>query len=219
MYPQNELEKNQSPNEEQLAMVQHAVEAYQEKNQGILPIKTKDNDTPIFEKYLVDFSLLRESNTLQTIPGNAYENGGVYQYAILDPENNPQVKLIDLRMTEQIRSVHTKLNIYRNKHLYPPFGDKIEGNIFQIDFKKLGLKQAPYVTSPYTKNNLPIIMDVEGNLFVDYRIDLNQAIKDFENPYETGDDIRYIIAENTPFLPAYSFPYTIKDGEPVFMKK
>ncbi|WP_404453177.1 hypothetical protein [Oceanobacillus kapialis] len=217
LYPQGELAKNQSPNEAQLEMVQSAVDQYREMKQGLVPIKTKDNDTPIFQKYLVDFSLLKENNMITEIPGTAYENGGLYQYTLITPEENPKVKLIDLRITEEIRSVNVKLDIYRNEHLYPPFKEEIGEGIYTIDYEKLGLDTSPHVVSPYSKENLPIIMDVEGNLYVDYRIDLLNALKEYEHNYQNGDDIRYLLAENSPFVPAYSLPYTIHSGEPVFM--
>jgi hypothetical protein len=217
LYPQGDLAKNQPPNEAQLDMVQSAVEQYREMKQGLVPIKTKDNDTPLFQKYLVDFSLLKENNILQEIPGTAYENGGLYQYTLITPEDDPRVKLIDLRITEQIRSVNVKLDIYRNEHIYPPFKQEIEEGIFTIDYEKLGFEKPPHVVSPYSQENLPIIMDVDGNLYVDYRIDLLNALEDHEHTYQEGDDIRFLLAENTPFVPAYSLPYTVRSGEPVFM--
>lgn len=72
------------------------------------------------------------------MPGNAYENGGIYQYAIINPETNPEVKLIDLRITDALRSINLKINLYRDKHLYPPFGEVVENGIFTIDHEKLG---------------------------------------------------------------------------------
>ncbi|WP_077358095.1 hypothetical protein [Virgibacillus halodenitrificans] len=218
MYPESELSKNQSPNELQLDTVQQAVEKYKEGKNGLVPIKTKPSDTPIFQKYLIDFSALKESNLLTDIPGNAYENGGVYQYSLIYPEDNPQVKLIDLRITEAIRKINVKLDIYRDKHIYPPYKKEISDGIFTIDYKKLGFDAAPKIVSPYSQENLQLVMDVNGDLFVDYRIDLNNALKEYDHSYKEGDDIRYILAENTPFLPVYSLPYTIKNGEPVFMK-
>jgi len=219
LYPQSELEKNQVPNESQLQAVQQAVETYKEENNGLVPIKTKPNETPTFEKYLIDFSILKEANILTEIPGNAYENGGIYQYAILNPEEEAQVKLIDLRITEEIRRVNVQLDLYRNEHMYPPFGEKLAKDVYTIDYKKLGLESAPHIKSPYSDNNLPLIMDSKGKLYVDYRIDLNEALNEYDHNYEMGDDIRFILAENTPFLPAYSYPYTTKDNEPVFMEK
>ncbi|OZU90104.1 hypothetical protein CIL03_02895 [Virgibacillus indicus] len=216
LYPESELAKNQSPNELQIEQVQSAVDKYKEENQGLVPIKTKPNDTPIFQKYLIDFTPLRESSLLTEIPGNAYENGGVYQYTLITPDDNARVKLIDLRVTEEIRKVNVRLDIYRNKHLYPPYGKEISDGVFLIDYEKLNLDAQPVVVSPYSNENLPIVMDYNGKLHVDYRIDLANALNEYEHDYQEGDDIRYLLAENTPFVPAYSLPYTIKDGEPVF---
>jgi len=46
---------------------------------------------------------------LANIPGNAYEKGGIFQYIIWDPENNPTVKLVDLRSAEKIRDLNIRL--------------------------------------------------------------------------------------------------------------
>lgn len=217
LYPQDKLEQNQSPNERQLELVQSAVDQYREDKQGLVPIKTKENDTPIFQKYLIDFSVLKENNLIDQIPGNAYEKGGHYQYTLLTPEDNPRVKLIDLRITEKVRRVNVQLDIYRNEHIYPPYGKEIADGIYNIDYKKLGFDTPITVVSPYSQGNLPIVMDVAGKLYVDYRIDLMDALEEYEHDYKEGDDIRYLLADNTPFAPAYSLPYTIQDGEPVFM--
>lgn len=217
LYPDNELSKNQISNETQLELVQSAIENYQDKTNGLLPIRTKPSDTPIFEKYLIDFTLLKEQGSIAEIPGNAYENGGIYQYAILNPETDPKVKLIDLRITEALRSVNVRIDSFRNKHIYPPFGERIEGDIFAIDYKKIGLESPPVIESPYSDALLPIVLDATGKTYIDYRIDLNNALKEYKNSYQDGDDIRYLLAENTPFLPVYSLPYTIKDNEPVFI--
>ncbi|MFD2045870.1 hypothetical protein ACFSTA_13230 [Ornithinibacillus salinisoli] len=218
LYPNGELEKNQVPNEAQLNTIQHAIEQYQEQTNGLLPIKTKENDTPIFEKYLIDFSALKEQNIITEIPGNAYENGGVYQYAIINPEDDPQVKLIDLRITEEIRRINVQLDIYRDKHIYPPFGEEIADGFYSVNYKVLGYEEPLTISSPYSAENLPIIMDTDGKLYVDYRIELNNALNQYEHQYTDGDDIRFLLANNTPFVPAYSFPYTIRNGEPVFMQ-
>lgn len=217
LYPENELAKNQIPNEDQLNMVQTAVEQYSEETGGLMPIKTKSNDTDIFEKYLIDFDKLKERNLLSELPGNAYENGGVYQYTIITPEDDPRVKLIDLRNTEKLRSVLVRLETYRSKNIYPPFGERVDENVYKIDYEKIGFDSEPQIKSPFSGENLPIIMNTDGNLYIDYRIDLNRALNEYDHTYKTGDDIRYILAEHSPFVPAYSLPYTIKNNEPVFL--
>ena len=218
MYPKEELAKNKVPNEVQMEMVQNAVTKYKEETNGLVPIKTKDSDTPIFEKYLIDFSQLKERNLLTEIPANAYENGGVYQYTLVDPENNPTVKLLDLRTIEAIRNVNVHLNIYRNKHIYPPFDKEVVPGVYTINYKKLGLDEPANVTSPFSGESLPIIIDTDGKLYIDYRKDLYDALQTYDHDFKEGDDIRYILVENTPFVPAYSLPYTIKNNEPVFLK-
>lgn len=219
LYPKSELAKNQVPHEDQLELVQSAVLKYKENTNGMMPIRTKPADTPIFEKYLIDFHMMKENNVLSEIPGNAFESGGIYQYALITPEEDPRVKLIDLRITDELRSINVRLDTYRSKNIYPPFGKQVEKGIFTINYELLGLSNEPYVVSPYSNKNLPIIMDTNGQLYVDYRIDLNDALQTYEHQYENGDDIRYILADNTPFVPAYSLPYTIDKGEPVFILK
>ncbi|RDW22129.1 hypothetical protein [Oceanobacillus chungangensis] len=217
LYPESERKENQIPYEDQLDMVQSAVEQYKEETNGLVPMKTKANETPIFEKYIIDFALLKERNLISEIPSNAYENGGVYQYVLITPEENPTVKLIDLQLTEALRSINVQLDFYRNEHQYPPYGEKIADNVFAIDFEKLGLEAAPTITSPYSEEKLPVLLDAKGKLIVDYRIDLNHALGEYEHEYVEGDDIRYILTDYTPFVPAYSLPYTIENGEPVFL--
>lgn len=218
LYPDNELKKNQVPNADQLESVQKAVDKYKENTNGLVPIKTKPLDTPVFQKYLVDFNALFDKRLLSEPPGNAYENGGLYQYVLLDPENNPRVKLIDLRISETIRSTNVRLDIYRSKNMYPPFGEQIEKGVYKLNYKALGLESPPYVTSPFSRKNLPIIMDANGNLYVDYRIDLYDALEKYEHDYKEGDDIRFLLADNTPFVPVYSLATTIENGEPVYME-
>ncbi|HLS60900.1 MAG TPA: hypothetical protein VK044_07200 [Virgibacillus sp.] len=215
LFPNNELEQNKVPNEDQLELVQTAVDKYREDSDGLVPIKTKSSDTDIFEKYLVDFNLLKEKNMITSVPGNAFENGGIYQYTLITPDDDPRVKLIDLRITEEVRRVNVKLDIYRSKNTYPPFGEELENGIYSINYQALGFKDQPFVVSPYSNENLPIVMDADGKLYVDYRIDLRHALEEYEHDYAEGEDIRYILADHSPFVPAYSPPYIVEDGEPV----
>lgn len=217
LYPEGELSRNQVPNKIQLESVQSAVEKYREQTNGLVPIQTKDKDTPVFRKYLIDFSALQEKGILAEAPGTAYESGGIYQYALLTPEKNPRVKLIDLRLSNKIREIGLQLRIYRNENLYPPFGKPINNYLYKIDYKALGMEHEPFVVSPYSQKNLPVIMDTKGKLYIDYSADLYHALKKYDHHYKPGEDIRYLLAENTPFLPIYSYPYTVKNGEPVFM--
>src|SRR5690625_954596 len=93
LFPNNELEQNKVPNEDQLELVHTAVDKYREDSDVLVPIKTKSSDTDIFEKYLVDFNLLKEKNMITSVPGNAFENGGIYQYTLITPEDRKSTRL------------------------------------------------------------------------------------------------------------------------------
>lgn len=216
MYPEEKLVQNQVPYKDQLDSVQSAVNQYKEANGGLLPIKTKDAETPIYQKYPVDFKKI-VPRFMAEAPGNAYENGGLFQYVLVDAETDPKVKLLDLRMAETIREIKMRINATG----YPPFKDLIADNVYTLDFKKIGYKEEPVVVSPFTNQNLHFIISTDGEIYVDYRSDLYQAIKSSKKEFAEGEDIRGILADNSMFVPAYSLPYTIdkETDEPVFLEK
>ncbi|RWZ60259.1 hypothetical protein EQV77_02915 [Halobacillus fulvus] len=219
LYPQAELQKNKVPNQQQLEMIQNAVNQYQTSSGGLLPIKTKPEDTPIFQKYQIDFSKLKERNLINELPATSFENGGYYQYVLLDVEQNPTVKLLDLRTTEDLRSLQIKVQFHMDDHRYPPFGDQIARGVYELDYEKIGLNQPPVIDSPYSEQLLPVYLNAEGKVLIDYRKDLYSYLREQDHFYEPGDDIRYLLTDHAPFVPAYSDPYTVQDGEPVFMSE
>ncbi|WP_226579353.1 hypothetical protein [Halobacillus litoralis] len=219
LYPNERLQKNQVPNQQQLEMVQNAVDTYQEQKNGLLPIKTKEQSTPIFQKYPIEFSKLKELNLLGELPGTSFENGGHYQYVIIHPETDPTVKVLDLRTTEAVRSLQVKVKFYTENNSYPPLGDFIAPGVYELDHKKLGMDEQPMVDSPYSEHKLPVYLDEQGRVYIDYRKDLYTYLRENDHPYEAGEDIRYLLTDYTPFVPAYSTSYTVENGEPVFAEK
>lgn len=217
LYPQNQLAQNQIPYDDQLQSVQKAVNKFKENNSGLLPIKTRDMKTPNYIKYPIDFTKLIPSY-LSDSPGNSYESGGIFQYVIMDAEKNPTVKLVDLRIAEKLRDVSLQAHIYLDKHSYPPIKKTLANGVFLLNYKKMGFKEDPYVVSPYSNKNLPIVMGNDGEFYVDYSTDLYAKIKEAKN-FKYGEDIRSILVKDSPIVPAYSLPYTIKDGQPMFLEQ
>ncbi|MEH7303532.1 hypothetical protein [Neobacillus drentensis] len=216
MYPEEELAKNQIPYKDQIIAVQTAVDAFRADNGGILPIKTKEAETPIYQKYPIDFKKITPKYIAEP-PGNAYENGGVFQYVLVDVETKPAVKLFDLRITEAIRDI--KLRIKTKG--YPPYKEQLAKNVFTLDYKQLGYKKAPFVTSPFSNQNLSFVITGNAEVYVDYRPDLYQAMKKTDINGKPGEDIRPILVKDSMFVPAYSLPYTwdSKTKEPVFLEE
>ena len=216
MYPKEKLSQNQIPYQEQIETVQSAVNQFREENGGILPIKTKEATTPIYQKYPIEFKKMVPLYFAE-IPGNAFESGGVFQYVLVDVENNPTVKLLDVRLAETIREI--KMRIHSNG--YPPYKEKLANNVYSLDFKKLGYKEDPVAISPYSQKNLPFIVDGSGEIYADYRIDLFEKLQKMESTPNVGDDIRGILLQDSFFVPAFSLPYTIEPSskEPIFLAK
>ncbi|ETI66160.1 hypothetical protein [Neobacillus vireti] len=216
MYPKEELTQNQIPYKDQIQAVQTAVDDFQKDNGGILPIKTKEADTPIYQKYPIEFKRITPKYMAEP-PGNAYESGGIFQYVLVDVETNPTVKLFDLRMTETIRDINLRI---RSKG-YPPFKKQLAKNVFSLDFKQLGYESPPYVVSPFTSQNLSLVITGNAEVCVDYRPDLYQKLKNSDQQFKPGEDIRPILVKDSMFVPAYSLPYTLDaaTNEPVFLEE
>ncbi|WP_066385061.1 hypothetical protein [Neobacillus mesonae] len=216
MYPKEELAQNQVPYKDQIQTVQQAVDDFRKDNGGILPIKTKEADTPIYQKYPIDFKKIAPKYILEA-PGNAFESGGIFQYVLVDEETNPTVKLLDLRAAEAIRDINLRIKTKG----FPPFKKEIAKNVYSIDFKKLGYDQPPYVVSPFTNKNLTFVVSTDAKVYVDYRPDLYEALKNSSNEVKPGEDIRKILVDHSMFVPAFSLPYTMdaKTKEPIFLEK
>ncbi|GEL76149.1 hypothetical protein [Tenuibacillus multivorans] len=215
LYPDEQRVEQMPTNEEQLQQVQNAVNQYKEQNGGLLPIKNSDMDTPIFIKYQIDFNTLKNANIMGQAPGNSFERGGVYSYVIINPEEETEVKVSDVRINQKLRSVNYEINLYRNEHLYPPYGETIGRNYFKIDTERMDVDEPFTVNSPYTGQKLDIIINAQGRALVDYRPDVYRLLEE-ENITEYEGDLRYLLTDHYPMVPAYSPPMKLIDGNVEF---
>ena len=62
---------------------------------------------------------------------------------------------------------------------------------------------------------MPLVISTEGVVYVDYSIDLQQFINEKGLTPTPGEDIRYLIVDESPVLPAYSLPYTVDENNDV----
>ncbi|CAH0345553.1 hypothetical protein [Bacillus sp. CECT 9360] len=220
LYPDQEIAEKQVPYKEQIQSVQSAINQFKEDEGGILPIKTKPAETPYYQKHLVDFKKIAPRYMAEP-PGNAFETGGVFQYVIIDEETNPTAKIFDVRIAQEIQDLNLRLTAYRQKNGYPPYKERLSDEVFTLDYEKMGLNDAPTVMSPYSQKQLPIIINSDVELYVDYTADLYDALKKTKKGYKPGEDIRSVLTDDSEFVPAYSLPYTIdeKTKKPIFLNK
>ncbi|CEG22593.1 hypothetical protein BN1080_01524 [Planococcus massiliensis] len=213
MYPESERAENQIPYEEQVNSVQNAINQYQEESGGLLPIKTRDMDVDQFIKYPIDFSKI-VPKYLSEIPSNAFETGGIFQYVLMDVEENPTVKLVDLQMAETIRSINIRKSANGGR---APIAEIIADNVYRLNYTAMGFKEEQMAVSPYSGRNLPLVVTGKGDVYVDYSMDLYTELQEYEGTIEEGQDIRFLLYDDSPIVPAYSLPYTVdEDMEPIF---
>lgn len=213
LYPDEERAGHNIPPEADIQNVQSAVENFSEGEGGVLPIQTK-TDTAEYLEYQIDFSRI-VPEYLSDIPTTAYENGGTFQYVILDAEENPTVKLADLALIEELRSLSLRIN-GMGEHV--ELGEQVGPNVYQLDLDFYNLRENPTVKSPYSGQELNVFYSGGQEFVIDYRPDLNMMIENENLEFETGDDIREILFEYTPIVPIYSPEMTVdENNEAIFM--
>lgn len=212
-YKSAQQPENLLPYEDQLATVQTAVDSFRENSVGLLPIKTRDIETDQYIKYPLDFKKIVPMY-IGKVPANSYEGGGIYQYVLIDVEENPTVKLVDLRIADTLRDINYRKGI----NGYGPVAEVIAEGVYKLDYKKMGYKNELSVQSPYSDTQLPLVATGDGKVYVDYSIELNRVLLEHDKEVKPGDDIRHLLTDNFPVVPAYSLPYTVNENnEPVFM--
>jgi hypothetical protein len=119
-------------------------------------------------------------------------------------------------LAERIRELNLRKNI--NNGYIPHKPEAIGNNVYEIDYKAMGFEDQITVKSPYSETFLPLIVGGDGNFYIDYSIDLQRLLNEKEVDVKPGEDIRRLLEEISPVLPAYSLPYTVNENnEPVIM--
>lgn len=216
LYPDERRAENQVPSEMLLEMTQKGIEQFKQDT-AVLPIVTKELNTPIFEKYEIDFSKM-VPKYLPDVPGNAFEKGGVFKYVLIDVETNPTVRLIHLGAVSTVADVQLAVDRYRyNNDNKLPIKDDLGDGYFSIDFGKIGMKETQV---PGTAGNylLPLIMNGKGEVGIDYAMDIATVLRESKATVQERTDPRYVMARESTFVPAKSFPYTMVDGQPKLLK-
>ncbi|NNV02160.1 hypothetical protein [Brevibacillus sp. MCWH] len=215
LYPEERKMENQIPSEFYLEATQKAVEQYQQDT-GVLPIVTKPADTPIFEKYELDFRKMMPKY-LPDAPGNSFEKGGVYKYVLIDVETKPTVRLIHLGAVSKVADVQSAVNNFvRNYGKLPIKADHGNG-YYSIDFQKMSMQDVQVMS---TEGNylLPLVMNAKGEVGIDYAADIANILRSKKAEVMENTDPRYVMARHSMFVPAKSFPYELVDGEPRLQK-
>ncbi|WP_018922226.1 hypothetical protein [Salsuginibacillus kocurii] len=213
LYPGSGAE-NQETYDDQLAAVQAGVDQFQE-DQDILPLANRDADTPKYERYVIDFSRL-VPRYMQEPPPNSFENGGSYQYVLVDVEENPEVKVLDLTIMPELQRFEQAVNSYIASNGFAPVEEPKGHGIFTVDEERLDYDGDMTVESPYFQTELPLLINEQGQVVVDYSLDIKQVMNDMDEEPDRDQDLRELLIDEYPIVPAFSVPYKLdEEGEPV----
>lgn len=209
LYPDERRVENMGPVEAHIDSVKAAVERYVQDT-GVYPILNSEPDTPIYEKYVIDMGKLYPKY-LPYIPGNAFENGGPYRYVIVHPEANFDIRLLDLRISSEVGNVQRNVNLYVYRNQKLPIGAPVETGLYEIDYDALKMDEVK-VKSPFTGQELPLLMTEDGQVVVDYSLDIGIFLNQKGLAYE-GKDAREVLVRHSPFVPVKSLPYQLEGNE------
>lgn len=214
MYPKSEMKQNQAAPKEAVRNVQAAIEQYQSET-GMLPMKNSTEDTPLYEKFQVDFAQLKNKGYLSSIPAAAFENGGNYYFLITNEETKPQIKLMNLVTYQQINDLQSWVNDYKGSHDGQlPKGEQAYPGYYYIDYKALN-KKSPDLRSDYSFQTLAAIMDETGLVYADYGIDIMQAVQKKGGAEPSADtDLRALLVDSDMFVPVKAPVYHWVNKEP-----
>lgn len=214
MYPQEMRKENQVTARESILLVQNAVDLFKEQNGGVLPIKNSDVNTPIYEKYILDLKRLTQGPYLGQVPAIAFEKGGTFLFALVNPEQKPEVKLLDLTAYQKTGDIQNAVDDFLKKGGAVPKGEPAGRGVYWLDFAKLGRK-TEQVRSVYSGQYLSYLVNDSGTVGIDYATEIMAAME--RKGMKTADadiDLRAVLVEDAPYVPAKSFPYHWIDNEP-----
>ncbi|WP_334071597.1 MULTISPECIES: DUF3939 domain-containing protein [Paenibacillus] len=201
---------------ESVDRVQRAVDRFQE-DQGILPMITAGEETPKYEKFRVNLDQLNRQGYLEQIPETAFEKGGSVYFLVINEEEDPTVKVMDLATVQKVNDVQRSVDLFRNKQdgkLPVQVNGEISPGVFKVDLEAAGA-EAYDIKSVYSGQPQDYLVDKDGRVYVDYAFDIMQALDQSGEKPGAAADLREILTDRSYFVPVKSLPYRWVDGTPV----
>lgn len=214
LYPKDQRKESQQSVREGVLLVQNAVDQYQ-KDSGLLPLISSDESVPRYEKFRVNFDLLKRRDLLSAIPGSAFESGGSGVYLIIDEETNPKVKVMDLLTSQRVNDLTRAIDSYKRSKGTLPKQEEIYPGFYRIDEQLISVRPAE-VQSPFSRRVLEFMMDDQGRVYADYAQDIMQLIDASKvQPSGQEKDLRPMLTDASFYVPVKSVAYKWSKGAPV----
>lgn len=208
LYPGEQRQENQVSYIESVDRIQRAVDRFQ-ADQEILPIITAGEETPKYEKFRIDLDKLNKQGYLDQIPAAAFEKGGSAYFLLIDEEENPTVKVMDLLTVQKVNDVQRLVDQYRNANenkLPVQEQGEISPGLFLLDLKQAGAEKYS-LQSVYSGQSQNYLVDAGGRVYADYAVDIMQAIEKSKTVPQEESDLRELLTEQSYYVPVKSLPY------------
>ncbi|USB34758.1 DUF3939 domain-containing protein [Paenibacillus sp. YPG26] len=213
MYPR-ESRGNQVSYRESVNRLQLAVDQFQ-KDKGILPILNADASIPRFEKFRIDLDKLNKTGYIDEIPATAFEQGGSAYFLILDEETKPVVKVMELTTVQKVNDIQRAVDQYKSSHQGKlPVQKELYPGIYSVDLKAIKSESLVW-TSFYSGQESDYILDPGGRVYVDYALDIMQAVEKSGGTPASDTDLRVLLLEHSYYVPVKSLPYRWQNNQPV----
>lgn len=219
LYPDDQRIENQVAAKEYMQLVQNAIDQYR-KDTGVLPIKNSEMDTPIYEKYVIDFKKMKQRGYLSQIPTNAYENGGTNYYVLINVEEHAEIKLLDLISYQKVGDIEVQVQQYKDRHAGEiPMGEQVAPHFYRLDFKKMG-KETEQIKSVYSARYLGLLVHDSGKVVIDYAPEIMKIMEKLQiNNPDPQQDLRAYLVDNSIYVPGLSCPYYWTDEVPIISEQ
>lgn len=214
LYPQTDSSSSTIVSKESMRNVQAAVDQYM-NDKSILPIHNSDSNVDRYEKFRVNFDMLKQEGYVEVLPSSSFEGGGNYYFLILNEDTQPTVKAQSIYLIQKIIDVQRQVDAYRDKNGVLPAADQVYEGFYAIDYEALDIK-APQLHSIYSGSISELLLGESGTVYINYASDIYQMMMQHPD-YELTDenDLRELLAMYSDYVPVKSAKYKLQNDEPV----
>ncbi|WP_138227705.1 DUF3939 domain-containing protein [Paenibacillus algicola] len=213
MYPNEDSQEEQVSYRESVRRIQGAVDDYF-KETSLLPIMTAGEEIPRYEKYRVDLDKLKNMGYMDEIPTTAFEKGGSGRFLIINEEQEPLVKVMDLLTVQKINDMQMSVDRYKSDQGKLPAGEELYPGFTAVDISKTDAKNWK-LKSFYSGQDVVLMMDQGGKVYIDYAFDIMQAIQKNGQEPQPDQDLRVYLESESFYVPVKSVPYRWENNQPV----
>jgi len=214
LYPQTDSSSTSTVSKESMRNVQAAIEQYMNEK-GILPIHNSDSTVDRYEKFRVNFDVLKKERYIDMLPSSSFEGGGNFYFLVLNEDTEPIVKAQSIYLIQKIIDLQRQVDAFKAENGKLPIVDQVYEGFHTIDYKAMSIK-APQLHSIYSGGITELLIGESGKVYINYASDIYQMMKQHPD-YELAEqhDLRELLVMYSDYVPVHSPKYKLVNDEPI----